>query len=132
MNLNIAIIDDDLDDRFLLERLLKKLNVDVSTYNSSVDFGERADPDGFDFVFIDYTINHGAGAHAILNALRQKSITKIVFISSAALHLQKQKDYANDPIVWGLLTKGDSENISNWINNRIWELKHPIEAQALS
>ena len=51
--MNIAIIDDSKDDVFFLSRILSKFEITSRSVYSSIDFGENADPDDFDFVFID-------------------------------------------------------------------------------
>lgn len=132
MKLKIAIIDAALKDRCLLKRQLEKLGVEVRTFYSSGDFGYNANADVFDFVWIDYTINGGAGATAILRALKVKSKTRVVFFSTGSMHLEKSKNYVGDPIVWGLLTKGDKQEITDWVLNRQWEVEHPIEALQLT
>lgn len=121
--MKIAVIDDEKDDRFFLSRILLKYDVEVQTYTSSIDFGAHANADDFDFVWIDFTINHGAGAKNILRALTVKSKTRVVFISHGDKHFTKE--FRENPIVWGLLLKGDTDSIHEHIKNRLYERAHP-------
>lgn len=122
--ISIAIIDDEPKDCYFLRRILTSFPVTVETYKSSIDFGEHANPNDFDFVWIDFTINHGAGADAILKALTKKSITKIVFTFDTDIEIKKAKDYEENPIVWGLLSKEDVPSIEDWLYNRFHEIKN--------
>ena len=121
--MKIAVIDGIERDRYFLSRILLQYDIEVQTYASSIDFGEHANADDFDFVWIDFTINHGAGAENILKALTVKSKTRIVFISHADYHFTKK--HRDNPIVWGLLQKGKPELIHEHIKNRLYEVEHP-------
>jgi len=123
--IKIALIDDDQDEILLLNKLFSNYPISCQSYSSSIDFGKRANPDDFDFVFIDYLINHGAGADAILRALTHKSQTRIVLISNSNDHLIASKKFEENPVVWGLLLKYDKCGISEWIENRIYEIENP-------
>ena len=125
MKFKVAIIDNDKKDILMVEDILSKFKVKVESFKSSIEFGHCKDPDKFDFVFIDYMINGGAGATAILKALTVNTSARIVFISRSDDHRSPEKNYIDNPVIWGLLMKDDPEKISEWMDNRIYESKHP-------
>jgi two-component SAPR family response regulator len=125
MRFKVAIIDDSPDDTILIKKLLQKFDVIVESYASSVEFGHCKTPNEFDFVFIDYNINGGAGAEAILRALTVNTLVKIVLISNSDDHLRSDKKYEDNPVIWGLLSKDNPVEISEWMENRIYEYLHP-------
>ena len=125
MKFKVAIIDDSPDDILLVKKLLQKFNVTVESYASSIEFGHCKTPNEFDFVFIEYNVNGGAGAESILKALTINTSVRIVLISNSDEHLDSEKKYEDNPVIWGLLLKDNPVEISEWMENRIYEAIHP-------
>jgi len=132
MMFNVAIIDDSEDDTYILKKLLGRKNVSIETFRSSIEFGHCNNANKFHFVFVDYLINGGAGAPAILKALTVNTTVRVVFISHSDTHLDSEKKYVDNPIVWGLLSKEDSQQISNWMSDRIYESENPDYVEMLT
>lgn len=125
--LNIALIDDDNNDRFLFKKSLKRLQVEVDSFVSCRDFKDNSELSRYDYVFIDYTIKNSEGTEEIISFLETtRPQLHIVLISHERIHITD--DHRTNPMISGMLLKSNTPRIQNWVESRIYERANPQES----